>query len=123
MRYITTSLNVCQGAVWVGGSTLSGLFVSQSWRAYGLSVSQSWIAKWILCEHLFMLTNKMNGESDCFVEDLIVWAVMADIFAVMVYGWYRMVKDGEYTNWRTSFVAACLIWISWIEVEVEVNIL
>jgi hypothetical protein len=70
-----------------------------------------------------MLTNKMNGESDCFVEDLIVWAVMADIFAVMVYGWYRMVKDGEYTNWRTSFVAACLIWISWIEVEVEVNIL
>ena len=52
------------------------------------------IAKWILCEHLFMLTNKMS-EQGCYVENVIVWAVMADILAVMVYGWYRMMKDDE----------------------------
>jgi hypothetical protein len=51
-------------------------------------------AKWILCEHLFMLTNKMS-EQGCYVENVIVWAVMADILAVMVYGWYRMMKDDE----------------------------
>jgi hypothetical protein len=28
------------------------------------------------------------------MENVIVYAVMADILAVMVYGWYRMVKDG-----------------------------
>jgi uncharacterized membrane protein (GlpM family) len=47
-----------------------------------------------LCEHLFMLTNKMS-EQGCYVENVIVWAVMADILAVMIYGWYRMAKDGE----------------------------
>ena len=53
------------------------------------------IAKWVLCEkHLFMLTNKMS-EQGCYVENVIVWAVMADILAVMLYGWYRMVKDDE----------------------------
>jgi hypothetical protein len=52
------------------------------------------ISKWILCEHLFMLTNKMS-EQGCYVENVIVWAVMADILAVMIYGWYRMAKDGE----------------------------
>jgi hypothetical protein len=31
----------------------------------------------------------------CFVQNVIVYAVMADIVAVMVYGWYRMVKDVE----------------------------
>jgi hypothetical protein len=35
------------------------------------------------------------GESQCYVENVIVYAVMADILAVMVYGWYRMVKNGE----------------------------
>ena len=33
--------------------------------------------------------------ASCFVENIIVYAVMADILAVMVYGWYRMVKDAE----------------------------
>jgi len=41
-----------------------------------------------------MLTNKMS-EQGCYVENVIVWAVMADILAVMVYGWYRMMKDDE----------------------------
>ena len=41
-----------------------------------------------------MLTNKMS-EQGCYVENVIVWTVMADILAVMMYGWYRMVKDGE----------------------------
>ena len=39
----------------------------------------------------------MIEQSSCYVENVIVWAVMADILAVMVYGWYRMVKDDEYT--------------------------
>jgi hypothetical protein len=53
------------------------------------------VAKWVLCEkHLFMLINKMS-EQGCYVENVIVWAVMADILAVMVYGWYRMMKDDE----------------------------
>ena len=38
---------------------------------------------------------KMIEQSSCFVENIIVWAVMADILAVMVFGWYRMVKDDE----------------------------
>eukprot|EP01047_Picozoa_sp_COSAG01_P091352 COSAG01_NODE_22976_length_833_cov_11.829700_2_plen_30_part_01 len=29
------------------------------------------------------------SEQGCYVENVIVWAVMADILAVMVYGWYR----------------------------------
>ena len=37
----------------------------------------------------------MIEQSGCFVENVIVYAVMADILAVMVYGWYRMVKDTE----------------------------
>ena len=36
----------------------------------------------------------MIEQSSCYVENVIVWAVMADILAVMVYGWYRMIKDG-----------------------------
>jgi hypothetical protein len=39
----------------------------------------------------------MIEQSSCYVENVIVWAVMTDILAVMVYGWYRMVKDDEYT--------------------------
>eukprot|EP01047_Picozoa_sp_COSAG01_P016015 COSAG01_NODE_810_length_13426_cov_7.873790_3_plen_68_part_00 len=65
---------------------------AQIWAA---TADHNRIAKWILCEHLFMLTNKMIEQSSCYVENVIVWAVMADIVAVMVYGWYRMVKDGE----------------------------
>jgi hypothetical protein len=38
---------------------------------------------------------KMIEQSSCLVENIIVYAVMADILAVMVFGWYRMVKDGE----------------------------
>jgi hypothetical protein len=37
----------------------------------------------------------MIEQSSCFVKNVIVYAVMADILAVMVYGWYRMVKDAE----------------------------
>jgi hypothetical protein len=35
----------------------------------------------------------MIESSSCLVENIIVYAVMADILAVMMYGWYRMVKD------------------------------
>ena len=35
------------------------------------------------------------AESGCYVEKVIVYVVMADILAVMVYGWYRMVKDSK----------------------------
>ena len=35
------------------------------------------------------------GEGQCYVENVIVYAVMADILVVMAFGWYRMVKDGE----------------------------
>ena len=38
---------------------------------------------------------KMVQESSCLVENIIVYAVMADILVVMAFGWYRMVKDGE----------------------------
>ena len=34
-------------------------------------------------------------EGSCLVENIIVYAVVADILVVMMYGWYRMVKDGE----------------------------
>eukprot|EP01047_Picozoa_sp_COSAG01_P123223 COSAG01_NODE_52137_length_349_cov_0.540000_1_plen_44_part_10 len=36
----------------------------------------------------------MIEQSSCYmyVENVIVWAVMADILAVMAYGWHRMVK-------------------------------
>eukprot|EP01047_Picozoa_sp_COSAG01_P082954 COSAG01_NODE_17161_length_1173_cov_1.937616_2_plen_38_part_00 len=37
----------------------------------------------------------MIEQSSCLVENIIVYAVMADILAVMVYGWYRMIKDAE----------------------------
>jgi hypothetical protein len=36
-----------------------------------------------------------NINLSCLVENIIVYAVMADILAVVVYGWYRMVKDDE----------------------------
>ena len=67
-----------------------GLFVSGSdgyvWiRGCDRPADHHRIAKWVLCEHLFMLTNKMS-EQGCYVENVIVWAVMADIVAVMIYG-------------------------------------
>jgi hypothetical protein len=37
----------------------------------------------------------MIEQSGCFVENVIVYAVMADILAAMVFGWYRMVKENE----------------------------
>ena len=43
----------------------------------------------------FSYVKKMIEQSSCFVENIIVYAVMADILAVMAFGWYRMVKDGE----------------------------
>eukprot|EP01047_Picozoa_sp_COSAG01_P066418 COSAG01_NODE_9165_length_2531_cov_969.355674_2_plen_65_part_00 len=38
---------------------------------------------------------RVDGCIAAFRQNIIVYAVMADILAVMVYGWYRMVKDDE----------------------------
>ena len=43
----------------------------------------------------FSYVKKMIESSGCFVENIIVYAVMADILVVMTFGWYRMVKDAE----------------------------
>ena len=46
----------------------------------------------------FWSSNIKMDESQCYVENVIVYAVMADILVVVVvmaFGWYRMLKDGE----------------------------